>query len=271
MSDETTPSEMAKKTVLYTLPGMDEVEVRRDLPFLEDGDGPRLLDLYRPTGGGGEGALPVVILVAGYPDPGMRRFVGCSFKETGSSVSWARLMAASGMAAIVYRNVVPAPDLQALLAFVREKGSSLGLDPARVGLWASSGNGPLAVAALLREWKSSARCAALLYGYLMDLDGETGVTDLSRQFGFVHPSAGKSMVDLDPEVPILLARAGQEQFPHLNEGIDRFVASSLGANRPLTLVNHPEGPHAFDLLHDSPRTREIVRQTLDFLHFHLVR
>jgi hypothetical protein len=57
----------------------------------------------------------------------------------------------------------------------------------------------------------------------------------------------------------------------LNETLDRFVAAALTGNLPMTLVNHPSGPHAFDLFHDSDESREIVRQTLAFLQFQLLR
>ena len=40
---------------------------------------------------------------------------------------------------------------------------------------------------------------------------------------------------------------------------------------PATVVNCPDAPHAFDVLADSETTREVVRQILAFLRFHLVR
>jgi hypothetical protein len=269
MSEETPVQEMTRKTVLYKIPGMEEVQVRRDEVYRETATIPLIFDLYTPPGERGEENLPVVVLVAGYPDPGLRRFVGCSFKEMGSTVSWARLIAASGMAAIAYTNREPVPDLDALFEFVWKRGAELGLDPSRIGIWASSGNAALGLTPLLRAGASPVRCAALLYGCLLDLDGATGMAEMARQFGFASPGAGRSIDDLDPSVPLFLARAGREHFPHLNETMERFLAAALARNLPVTFVNHPEGPHAFDLEHDSERTRGIVRQTLEFLRFHL--
>ena len=51
--------------------------------------------------------------------------------------------------------------------------------------------------------------------------------------------------------------------------MDRFAAKALAANLPLTLVNHPNGPHAFDLFDESDTSREIVRRVLRFLSFEL--
>jgi hypothetical protein len=43
----------------------------------------------------------------------------------------------------------------------------------------------------------------------------------------------------------------------------------LSADLPITSVNHPPGPHAFDLLDDSERSGEIVKQALTFLRVRL--
>lgn len=96
-----------------------------------------------------------------------------------------------------------------------------------------------------------------------------GVAEAAKQFGFVNPCAGKSVDDLLQDVPLFIVRAGQDQFPHLNEMIDRFVARALARNLPVTVVNHAAAPHAFDLMHDSETSREIIRQMLAFMRFHL--
>ena len=100
---------------------------------------------------------------------------------------------------------------------------------------------------------------------MLDLDGATGVAESAAEFRFANPNSGRSLEDLPAELPLLIVRAGLEQFPHLNESIDRFVASAVAANRPITLVNHATGPHAFDLIDESAASRAIVRQVLAFL------
>jgi hypothetical protein len=59
-------------------------------------------------------------------------------------------------------------------------------------------------------------------------------------------------------------------MPGLNEALDRFVAKALPCNLPITFVNHPMAPHAFDLFDDSDTSREIIRRILAFLQFHLL-
>jgi hypothetical protein len=58
-------------------------------------------------------------------------------------------------------------------------------------------------------------------------------------------------------------------MPHLNETIDRFMIKALSCNLPITFVNHPSAPHAFDLFDPSETTREIIRRILAFMQFHL--
>jgi hypothetical protein len=263
-------SEIVKKTAVYQLPGMDAVTVQRDVVYSPGGPEDLTLDLYAPPDRTAGARTPAVVLIAGYSDVGFGKMIGCRFKDMGSSVSWARLIAASGLTAITYANREPTTDLQSLLGYVRHNAESLGIDETRTGAWASSGNVPLALSLLLRDAAAPPlRCAALSYGFMLDLDGATGTAEASRQFGFANPCAGKTLDDLAADIPLFLARAGKDQFPHLNDSIDHFVAGALARNLPVTLVNHPEGPHAFDLFLDTEMSREIIRQILGFLRFQL--
>jgi hypothetical protein len=251
---------IAARRALYELPGMARVAVRRDLIYRATDSGPLTMDLHALPG---TAPQPAVVLVEGYNDAGFEKVFGSRFKDTGMIVSWAQLIAASGMTAIVYTNQDPAADLEALLEHVRANAGSLGVDAQRIGIWATSGNVPVALSALMRA--PGIRCAALLYGYMLDLDGATGVAEAAATFRFRNPNAGRSLADLPADLPLFIVRAGLEQFPHLNDAIDRFVAHAVALNRPITLVNHATGPHAFDLMDDSAVSRDIIGQVLDFL------
>ncbi len=256
-------AEMTKKGLLYPMPPADAVSIRRDLAC-----GPMAFDLYRPADAPPDARPPVVIFVSGYSDAGLQAFLGCKLKDWESYIGWGRLAAASGLTAITYSTNNPAADLPALLQHIRSNASSLGIDETRIGLWACSGNGPMALSMLIED--AGLRCGVLAYAYTLDLDGATHVADTAKTYGFANPCAGKSVADLPPHTALFLARAGQDQLPHLNEGMDRFVTQGLARNLPLTVTNHPEGPHAFDLLHDSETTREVIRQIVAFLRFHLL-
>jgi hypothetical protein len=256
---------ISQKRAVYHIAGMERAIVRKDVVYRTTDAGPLTMDLYYPADTGAGMRLPAVVLVAGYNDVGYEKMLGVKFKEMGMSISWGQLIAASGLVAIAYTNREPGEDLDALLHGVRENAAALGIDGDRIGVWACSGNVPLALSALIRHGRDFVKCGALLYGYMLDLDGATGVAEAAVTFRFTNPNAGKSLDDLREDLPLFIVRAGEEQFPHLNDSIDRFVATALSLNRPMTLVNHAEGPHSFDLLHDSETSRRIIRQVLDFL------
>jgi hypothetical protein len=150
-----------------------------------------------------------------------------------------------------------------LLDFIHQHSAELKIDTNKIGLWASSGNVPLALSALMD--RSDLKCAALLYGYMID----PKIVEMAKMFGFVNPVADKSIDDLPKHFPMFIARAGQDQTPCLNEVLDQFIADALERNLPITLANHANGPHAFDLFDDTHATRVIIRQILDFLNLQL--
>jgi hypothetical protein len=54
----------------------------------------------------------------------------------------------------------------------------------------------------------------------------------------------------------------------LNGGIDRFVQIALSKNLTLNVANHATGHHGFDVQDDNERSREIIRQTIQFIKTH---
>jgi len=267
MSEPAERHPIALKKVVYEIPGMASAIVQRDVQYGTAGAAALTMDLYYPSAAAPGAMAPATVVVLGYsprePNP-----LGCAFKEMEWSVSWGRLIAASGIVAIFYTNRNPEADLRAVLDHIREHAESLHIDRCRIGLFASSGSGPLALSTLMVERRDIA-CAALCYPFTLDADGSTAIAESAATWGFVNATAGKSASDLPPDVPLFVARAGQDEFPRLNEGLDRFVADALARDLPVTVVNHAGAPHAFDLVHDSDATREIIRQLLRFLQFHL--
>jgi hypothetical protein len=252
--------ELAKKTIVLRLPETDSVSVRRDETYLVDDDGALLMDVYTPAAADGT-PPPVVAIVIGYPDPqGL-------FRRFGWHVSWAQLLAASGVAAVIYGNRRPATDVHAVLKYVRDHAGSLGVDAGRIGLLACSGHGPVALSALMQDSKLA--CAAFLYAFTMDLNGSDHVANAAKQYGCVDACAGKSAADLPANMPLLFARAGRDQFAGLNDAMDGVIAAGLARNLPVSMVNHPGGVHAFDLEEDSEASRGIIRQVSLFLRLHL--
>jgi acetyl esterase/lipase len=258
-----------KRTVVVRLPEMDAVSVRRNVECKTATGDSISIDLYHPPHQESRSGLPALIFVMGYPDAGMRSIMGCSAKEVGQYTSWGRLAAASGMLGVTYAANEPASGTLAVIRWLRENARSLGLDATRLALWSCSGNAPNALAVLMHEPPKSFRCAVFCYGLMLDAGGTTFVADAQKTWRFVNPAAGRSAADLPRDLPLLVARGGNDEIAHLNDTIDRFVADALALDLPITAVNHPGAPHAFDTILDDELTRELIRRMLAFLTFHL--
>lgn len=256
------------RRVCLQLDGMDAVAVRRDVAYGATDRGVRF-DAYYPPDDTNASSWSAVIIVAGYPGTMEPRRTALTYKEIGWTVSMCQLIALSGMVAIAYTNRDPVADLRALFNHLQDCAGSLKIDPARIGVVAVSGNVPTALTTIMQDATRPPACAVFGYGCLLDLDGATDVADAAKQFGFVNACAGRTLADLRRDVPLLITRAGRDQFPEMNASIDRFVRHALLANLPVTVVNHAAGAHAFDLFDDTRTSRDMVRQTLRFLRQHL--
>jgi dienelactone hydrolase len=249
-------NDFTSKPLVHTIAGADAVTVERDHTYSTE-QGPLGFDLYRPPHA--TAPCPAVVFVSGLPDPGVVAMLGKPFKDWASYVGWARMTAASGVAAVLYTNRTAADGL-ALVRHLRANAASLGLDPERIGIWAASGHVPTALGLIARERFA---CAALLYGYLLDLDGATSVADASVQFHFAIPPV--ALDELPRELPMLVVRAGRDATPGLEPTLQRFLTAARARGMAVTLLDHPEAPHAFDLVDDSPRTHEVIDEVLAFL------
>ena len=266
-----TRHEITLKKVVYHVPAADAVTVRKDIAYQATADGDLTMDVYQPPDTMSAARIPAVVFVMGFSDIGARAILGCAASEMESYIGWARLIAASGLIAVTYRTGrEPAADIHAALQYVRQHSASLMIDENRIGIWACSGHVPTALSLLMKDCGEPVTCAALCYGITLDLDGATGVAEAAKTFRFVNASAGRSVEDLSTGVPMFVTRSGRDETPGLNDALDRFLSHAIGHNLPLTFVNHPDAPHAFDLMHDSETSREIIRRIMGFLRFHLL-
>lgn len=260
------PREVWRKRNVYQVPGMEQIQPERDLVYKQVDGLDLRLDVYLPSEEPAE-LRPTVLLVHGDLPPEL--IIGT--KDKGPFVSLGQLVAASGLAAVTFdhrstEQFTRMPDVGAdiadLIDFVRREGPSLGIDPERLCVWAFSAGVPYGVQVGLRQ--EGVRCVVAYYGPL----------DLQLLHGHLPPSVTEESLraasplaqieDMTAIVPLLVVRAGQDQ-PWINVGIDRFVQQALARNLAIDLMTHPEGQHAFDILDDSKRSREIVRRTLDFI------
>lgn len=264
--------ELIPKRVVYALPGMEQVPVRKDLVYRQVGGQDLRLDIYYPPDLTEDGRLPAVVFVHGDGPPEILR----SAKDWGAYVSWGQLTAMSGMIAVTFnhrssegRTRLPeaAADVEALVAYVLGHAAQLRIDPDRVGIWTCSAGGPKGVRAALQGPPPYVRCLVSLYA-LLDLEPlrphiPSDVPDaVLQEFSPIRHLGPQSP-------PMLVVRAGLDH-PALNDAIDRFVLAALKQNLTIDVYNHAAGRHAFDILDNDERSRTIIAHILAFLQRHLL-
>ncbi len=251
------------KRLLHRVEGAERTMARHDVRLSESG---LAVDFYDPEATRAE-PRPWVLFVNGLPDPGARRFLGCAIKDMASYESWGRAVAASGLVGVTHTTGNdPSEDVRQVWSILTRHGEDYGLAPGRGAIWACSSHVPNALG-LLVETIPVPRAAVCCYGYMLDLDADTGVAAAQQQWRFANPVAGRTLRDL-ARVPTMVVRAGLDETPQVNACIDSFVRHALTANHPLTLVNHAAGAHAFELDDAGPASAEAVTQVLAFLVRH---
>ena len=260
-------ADIVNQPVVYKVPGMDQVKVRKDLVYKETEDANVRMDVYAPPGVAAGERRPAVLFIHGGAPTAARP------KDWGIYDSWGRLVAASGMVAVIFTQRLGSPrtgildgaaDVADAIAYVRSHAGELGIDGDRLGLAAYSAGGPM-LSPFLGDPPPYVRCLVAFYTILdiRQIPGQPPET-LERFSPIVQIARAPARVP-----PLFLARAGQDRVPGLKDVLDRFAAEALAQNIPLTLANHPQGVHGFDNQNDDERSREIVAQALAFMARHL--
>lgn len=260
--------EILVERVLYTVPKMERVKVKKDVVYKRVAADELKADVYSPTEAKKGSRLPAIIFIHGGLLPANLR---TKPKEWGAYISYGRLAAASGFVGVTFDHRFyswnnlgePQSDVQDLIAYVRNNAESLGVDKDRISLWAFSA-GSLFLSQSLREPPPYIRSLISYYAVLDLQDLRIKIpADVANEsldsFSPLHNlSTSKNKLP-----PMFVARAGLDT--ELNGGVDRFVQAALTKNATIDMSNHPAGQHGFDVLDNNDRTREIIKRTFEFL------
>lgn len=248
--------------LVYQIEDMHRARITSGIAYTGDRAEPLELDVYLPPNGGSE-PLPAVLL-GGPP------FFEAG-KDSGQKVGWSQLIAGSGLAGVAFdirsdgylqTPAEPTDDVGAAIAYVREHGPALGIDPERLAtLGFSFGTAPWHLAATMREPLPFVRCNVVYYGPL-DLH-DAGVP---MDPGLADEYSATSFLRLHgPRIPpMLVAKAGLDGAA-LNRSIDAFISEATAVEADVRLEVHEGGQHGFDVRDDDERSRAIIRDTLGFL------
>jgi len=125
------------RPIVYQVPGMDQVTVRRDLSYRVDGATEVKMDVYLPPALERSARLPAVLFIHGGYLP-----VGTSAKDWGVYTSYGRLMAASGLIGVTFNHryhgfddpslALSFADVADAIGYVRSHADDLHVDPDRL-------------------------------------------------------------------------------------------------------------------------------------------
>lgn len=284
------PLDIRLQPVVYRLPTMNEAVVRSDITYKTTASGDLKMDVYYPGDYEGETRLPAVIFVHGDAEPELLK----NIKDASQYTCWGQLSAASGLIAVTFNHrssesltkiYEVASDIEGLIRYVRDNSDMLGIDANRICIWSASAGSPYGLQAALRDDTASIRCIVCYYG-LTDLHVyyDTTHKDASTQGAAQEPvqafpylseevlnefSASHMLNKAQGHVaPLFIARAGKDH-PAINASIDRLITAAIARNAELDVMNHATGRHAFDILDNNLRSREIIKATLSFMKTHL--
>jgi acetyl esterase/lipase len=268
--------QLYKMPVVYTLPGMDQVEIHRDIVYrtLETPRGKvdLKMDVYVPPKAKSGETFPFVLLISGGGIEG----APYDWRDAGVYNSYGKILAASGMIGVSfskrYARGVPGArngieDTDAAFAYLMHHVAEFHVDPSRQALWAFSAGG-LVLSMALRQTVPT-KSAVLCFYCITDINPEgMSAEDADRARLYVSPLFHVQHRNGAHTPSVFVGRAGLDS-PGLNNDLDQFVAAALKENLLVEVMNHPSGRHGFDILDDNDRSREIIRRALEFLRIRL--
>ena len=231
-----TAQNITEMSLVLQEPRMDNVMMRSGT-YKSAGDTALRLDLYYPPGYEERSNLPAVIFNNGVGSMTLPDWRG--YRD------WAKLVALRNLIAVHYqsRRRRAGADSRDLLTYLRENAAELGIDRDRIAIWTSSANVAVGLPLAMEPERKYIRCAVVYYG--------SARVDSMRQ-----------------DLPLMIVRAGLDSYA-TNRNIEEMVGRALDRDIPFQLVNYLHGQHAFDILDDTDRSREVIRQTLEFLEHNL--
>ena len=201
------------------------------------------MDLHEPRG--------AVILVVGDSDQHAKDWCQRALKDTDKFLQWGQVIAEHGMVAVAYGIGNPGEGLKNITSWLDENSKFLGIDTSRIGFFSTNENG----------------CAIGMETLIIENKNYTGPKPVFNIFYYgMLPLLSRKEIYSD--VPIMIVQA-EDNFRNVNESMDKFITRAEAVGAPVTKIFYSGGVHWFDSKQDTPRTREILKETLDFMQKHL--
>jgi hypothetical protein len=261
---------ISQNVVALELPGMDNVIVKKDIPYIKTQDSSLKMDLYYPPNFDFKSKIPTVVFIFGYTNEGQLKTAKHQLRTWSPYTSWCKVVAASGMAAVVYETINPENDLKSLLQYINSNTDKLNIDVNKIAAYSCSANTPVALSNILNSANNSFKCAAIYYGIFLDTDFKylSVIDTLSKNMGFI-PSRLPESTTWRKDKPLLIVHVGKDFVPNTDESLTGFTYKAINQKVPFTLIHYATGIHGFDIYTDNEETKQIIRTTLEFWKFNL--
>ena len=266
-------SELARRVMMplvYKVDGTDKVKVFKNLKYTKSDDANVLMDVYQPPNLAKTEKRPAVIFIHGGAKPEYAP------KDWGIFTSWGRLIAASGLVGVTFTHrleysnkslEIGEQDVRAAIDYVRANAGKYNVDGDRLCLIAFSAGGPMLTTAM-RGDTPFVKCVVGFYSFW-----DVRQSNYKQKEDSAALNKYSAITYLEGEAknlpPIFIARAGRDEIPTMNDSIDRFIKEAISKNIALNFANHPNGVHGFDNQTNDERSREIVREAVEFMKIHL--
>lgn len=214
-------------------------------------------------------AAPVVLLIhGGVPDE-----VTTLPRSWQVYRDWGAALAGSGVATVMLDHTLGSPmrrldqalgEVDTVLAWLAENGGALGLDTARIDVFAFSAGGLLVPALLADARPLRVSGAVMFYPSTVVVPGSPGATLITPEVARRMDLRAAAMTLSKRRVPLLILRAGGDEIPGLLPTLDASVSALLAADARVEIVNVPGAPHGFDALTTSADARDALDKALAF-------
>ena len=270
MAQQNTSKKQKEDVVAFEVAGMNDVIARKDIQYLKTSDSALKMDIYYPPRFDFRRKIPAIIFVFDYTNEGQLKTAKHQLRTWSPYTSWCKVVAASGMAAIVYETINPENDLKSLIQYINSNTANLNIDVNKIGAYSCSANTPTEIAYILNDSNCIFKCAVVYYGIFLTTDFKyiSTIDTLSQTMGFVTPRLSEP-TSWNRKVPFMIVHAGKDFVPHTNESLTGFVEKAIVQNIPISLMIHSDGVHGFDIYTDNESTRQIIKNTLEFWKYYL--
>ncbi len=263
--DRTVAESLANVPVVLRHPDAQRAAAQTII-YARAGTSPGVARTFTPPGIPLGTRLPAVLLVHAWSNQEVRPANGAGL------ISWARLIAANGLTAILPDHRLgsaprsahlAAADLREVISAVRARASQLNVDTTRVCVLTFA-DGVALLADILASGVLSPKCVVSFYPRL-DVAHQrvfswgTESADVRRSFSIIRRA--ESGASIPPWFIAVPANAPTE----VAEPLDRLRNIDQARNLELTIVAHATGPQGFDRLTPDDETQRILQRAVEFM------